>query len=358
MIDQIEIGDRTVGINCPVFIIAEMSGNHCQSYQKALEILHAAKESGADAVKLQTYTPDTITINCDNKYFKIRKGSTWARQTLYELYKKAYTPWDWQPKLKEEADKLGIILFSSPFDKTAVDFLRKMDIPVYKIASFELVDIPLIEYIAMQGKPIIMSTGMGTPEEIEEAVHAVRRNNNQQLILLKCVSDYPARPEDMNLRTIPNIMERFSVPAGLSDHTLSCDVSLSAVALGACVIEKHLTISRAEGGPDAEFSLEPEEFKNMGRAIRLTEKALGRITYEPTESELKNRIFRRSLFVVSDVKVGELVTSDNIRSIRPGNGLHTRHFKEIMGRQFIKDAPKGTPLSWDLVSTPENLNTN
>lgn len=351
MIDQIEIGGRSVGINCPVFIIAEMSGNHNQSYQKALEILHAAKEAGADAVKLQTYTPDTITINCDNEYFKILEGSTWAGQTLYELYRKAYTPWDWHPKLQEEAEQLGITLFSTPFDITSVDFLNKINVPAYKVASFELVDISLIEYIARQGKPIIMSTGMGTLDEIEEAVLAIRKNDNQQIILLKCASDYPARAEDMNLNTIPDMMEKFGLPAGLSDHTLSREVSVAAVALGACVIEKHLTLSRADDGPDAGFSLEPHEFKDMVNAVRLTEKALGKITYKPTESELKNRIFRRSLFVVSNAKAGESVTADNVRSIRPGNGLHTRHFKEIIGQKFTRDVQKGTPFNLDMLKS-------
>ncbi len=353
-----QIGGRMVGMNCRVFIIAEMSGNHNQSYQNALKIIHAAKECGADAVKLQTYTPDTITIDCDNDHFKIKGESTWTGQTLYELYQKAHTPWEWQPKLKEEADKLGIILFSTPFDETAVDFLNEINVPAYKIASFELVDIPLIEYIAGQGKPVIMSTGMGTPDEINEAISAVRKKNNHQLILLKCVSDYPAVPEDMNLRTIPNIIERFQLPAGLSDHTLSLDVAVAAVALGACVIEKHLTLSRAEGGPDAGFSLEPDEFRDLVKSIRKTEKTLGRVNYEPTERELKNRIFRRSLFVVRNTEFGESVTVDNVRSIRPGSGLHPRHFKEIIGRTFTRDIQKGTPLDWNMLSVsgmPDNI---
>lgn len=346
---EITINGRKIGQGHPTYIIAEMSGNHNQSYEKAVEIVHAAKEAGADAIKLQTYTPDTITINTDNQYFRIKEGNTWAGQTLYELYQKAYTPWEWQPRLKEEADKIGLTLFATPFDTTAVDFLATMDVPAYKIASFELIDIPLVEYIAKQGKPIIMSTGMGTLAEIDEAVKAIRQTGNEQIILLKCVSVYPADPEDMNLRTIPNLFETFGVPSGLSDHTLGHDVDIAAVALGACVIEKHLTLSRGEGGPDAAFSMEPQEFKAMVQAIRMTEKALGRVHYEPTARELENRNFRRSLFVVKNVKAGEPLAPDNVRSIRPGNGLHPRYLVEVMGRVFTKDVRKGTPLRWELI---------
>lgn len=348
MKNQIKIGNRFVGINCPTFIVAEMSSNHNQSFQNAVEIIHAAKESGADAIKIQTYTPDTLTVNCENEHFRITGDSIWGGQTLYNLYQETFTPWEWQPKLKEEADKLGVILFSTPFDTTAVDFLNDMNIPAYKISSFELIDIPLIEYTAKQGKPVIISTGMGTLVEIEEAVQAVKQNNNQQLILLKCVSDYPARPEDMNLLTIPNLTEIFEVPSGLSDHTIGYEVAVAAVCLGACVIEKHLTLSRTKGGPDAAFSMEPHEFKSMVQAIRQIEQALGSVRYKPTDREIKNKVFRRSLFVVKDVKVGDKATNENVRSIRPGHGLPPKNLKDVIGKLFKKDTPKGTPVEWDL----------
>lgn len=348
MTTQIEINGRIIGTGFPTFIIAEMSANHHQDFDEAVRIISVAKECGAEAVKLQTYTPDTMTIDSDNEYFKI-KGTAWEGDTLYSLYQRAYTPWEWQPRLKEEADKLGIILFSTPFDKTAVDFLNKMNVPAFKVASFELVDIPLIEYIAKQGKPVILSTGMGTLIEIEEAIQAIRKNDNQQLILLKCISDYPSRPKDMNLRTIPNIVERFRVPAGLSDHTLGHDVSVAAVVLGACIIEKHLTLSRDEGGPDAAFSMEPYEFKAMVQAVRQVEKALGSVKYDPAARELQNKVFRRSLFVVKDVRAGDPVTSKNVRSIRPGYGLPPKYISEIIGRKFRRNVVRGTPMKWDLI---------
>ena len=350
IVATIKIGERFIGPGHPTFIVAEMSGNHNQSFQRALELIHAAKDAGADAVKLQTYTPDTLTIDCDNEYFRIKAGNTWGGKTLYELYKKTYTPWEWQPRLKEEADKIGLPLFSTPFDRTAVDFLKRMDIPAFKIASFELVDILLVKYIAQDGKPIIMSTGMATLAEIEEAVRTVRENGDSPLILMKCVSDYPADPADMNLRTIPNMSETFGVAVGVSDHTLGNKVAIAAVALGACVIEKHLTLSRAEGGPDASFSLEPDEFGELVEAVRLTEKALGEIFYGPADSELKSRIFRRSLCVVEDIESGEQFTHENVRSIRPGYGLHTRYLDEIIGRCAGQDIKRGTPLSWSHIA--------
>lgn len=348
MIKPINIGNRKIGAGHGTFIIAEMSGNHNQSYERALEIVHAAKEAGADAIKLQTYTPDTLTIDCGNKFFKIQEGSPWAGQTLYDLYKKAYTPWEWHQGIKEAADKLGLVFISTPFDNSSVDFLSALNVPAYKVASFELIDIPLIQYIAEQGKPVIVSTGMGTLEEIEDAVKAVKDSGNNQLILLKCVSDYPAHPEDMNLFTIPDIAEKFGLPAGLSDHTLDSKVSVAAVSLGASVIEKHLTISRKEGGPDAGFSMEPDEFREMVNDIRLIEKALGGVKYEPTERESHNKVFRRSLFVIKDVKAGDKATNENVRSIRPGYGLPPKHIKDIIGKIFKKDIPKGTPVKWDL----------
>ena len=348
MNNPVNIGNKSVGAGHGTFIIAEMSGNHNQSYDRALEIVQAAKEAGADAIKLQTYTPDTITIDCSNKLFRIQGKGPWAGQTLYELYKKAYTPWEWHDGLKKEADKLGLVFISSPFDNTAVDFLADLNVPAYKVASFELIDIPLIKYIAEKGKPVIMSTGMGTLEEIKEAVQTVRDTGNDQLVLLKCVSDYPAHPEDMNLSTIPDIIEKFGLPAGLSDHTLGSTISVAAVSLGASVIEKHLTLSRAEGGPDAAFSMEPNEFRGMVNDIRLIEKALGSVRYEPTERESLNKVFRRSLFVVKDVKAGDRATNENIRSIRPGHGLPPKHINDVIGKVFKKDIPKGTPVEWDL----------
>lgn len=354
--NSVQIDGKFIGHGNTCYIIAEMSGNHNQSYQKAVEIIHAAKEVGADAIKLQTYTPDTITINCDNKYFRIQNESVWSGQTLYELYQKAYTPWEWQPGLKEEADKIGMTFFSTPFDTTAVDFLTDMDVPAFKIASFELIDLPLIEYIAMKGKPVIMSTGMGTLTEIKEAVQAIRKTGNSQLILLKCVSDYPSLPEDMNLQTIPDIAENFGVPVGLSDHTTGLEVSIAAVALGACVIEKHLTLERADGGPDASFSMEPREFKAMVRGIRLIEKSLGSVRYEPTDRELQNKLFRRSLFVVEDMKAGDSFNENNIRSIRPSFGLHPRFYNILIGKKVSRDVKKGTPVTWDIVLNSGDTN--
>jgi pseudaminic acid synthase len=345
----VSIDNRTVGGASSCLIIAEISANHNQSYHKALALVKAAKEAGADAVKLQTYTPDTMTFNCDNDYFKIPEGSIWSGQTLHELYQKAYMPWDWQPKLKKEAEKLGILFFSTPYDRSAVDFLSKMEVPAYKIASFELVDIPLIRYIAKKNKPVIMSTGMATLAEIEEAVAAVHNTGNNQLVLLKCVSDYPAGIEDMNLRVIPSLSETFRLPVGLSDHTPGCESAIAAVALGAAVIEKHITLSRSDGGPDAEFSMEVDEFKNLVHAVRTTEKALGEVKYRSTEREEKNKIFRRSLFVVKDVKAGEVITPENVRSIRPAHGLHPRYYDQVLGRHACCDIKRGTPLSWDMV---------
>ena len=343
---EITINGRKIGQGHPTYIIAEMSGNHNQSYEKATEIVRAAKEAGADAIKLQTYTADTITIDTDNQYFRIKEENTWGGQTLYELYQKAYTPWEWQPMLKEEAEKIGLTLFSTPFDTTAVDFLDSMNVPAYKIASFEITDIPLIKYIAKRNKPIIISTGMATLEEIKEAV---REAGCRELALLKCTSAYPAPAEDINLKTIPHLAQTFGVPIGLSDHTLGITAPVAAVALGASIVEKHFTLSRLTPGPDSAFSLEPEEFHNMVTAIRETEKALGGVHYEPTARESENRNFRRSLFIVKDVKAGDLVTPDNVRSIRPGNGLHPKHLEEVMGCIFTKDASKGTPLKWDLI---------
>jgi len=344
------IGSRNIGPGHPVYIIAELSANHNQDFEQAVALIHAAKEAGADAVKLQTYTPDTLTIPSDKEYFRIAGGTLWDGRTLYDLYSEAYMPWEWQPKLKEIADDIGIDLFSTAFDPTAVDFLEKMDVPIHKVASFEIVDIPLIEKMARTGKPLIMSTGMATLGELEEAVQAARRAGATQIALLKCTSAYPADPAEMNLRTIPHMAEAFGVPVGLSDHTLGIAVPVAAVALGACIVEKHFTLSRSIPGPDSAFSLEPHEFKEMVEAIRTTEKALGKVSYEPTEHEKASRIFRRSLFVVKDMKAGEVFTEENIRSIRPGYGMHTRYVKEAIGRRAKVDIKEGTPMSWELIS--------
>ena len=307
------------------------------------------KESGADAVKLQTYTPDTITINCDNEYFQIKQGTLWDGKTFYQLYKEAYTPWEWHYELKELADKLGLIFFSTPFDKTAVDFLEELKVPAYKIASFEITDIPLIEYTASKGKPVIISTGIATLCDIQEAVEACKRAGNNQIILLKCTSAYPAPLEEANLRTIPNMAETFNCIVGLSDHTLGISVPIASVALGAKVIEKHFILSKNIDSPDKEFSLTPEEFKQMVKAIRDVEKALGKVSYELTEKTKKSRSFARSLFVVKDIKAGEILTEENVKSIRPGYGLHPKYLKDVLGKKARKDIKKGTPLNWELI---------
>jgi len=343
-------GDRWVGAGHTVYVIAEMSANHGQKFERAVRILKAAREAGADAVKLQTYTPETITIASSREYFQVRGGTLWDGCTLYDLYGQAYTPWEWQPKLKQIANDLGLDCFSSAFDATAVDFLEEMGVPAHKVASFELVDIPLIQKMARTGKPLIMSTGMATVEEIEEAVQAARQAGSTQIALLKCTSAYPARAEEMHLRTIPELARRFAVPAGLSDHTMGVPVPVAAVALGACIIEKHITLSRSEPGPDSAFSLEPHEFKAMVDAVRIAEKALGEVHFGCSEKEASSRVFRRSLFVVSDVRRGDLFTEENVRSIRPGHGLHTRHLAEVLGKRAARDIERGTPMSWDLVS--------
>jgi N-acetylneuraminate synthase len=346
---ELIIGNRKICRDKPVYVIAEMSANHNQDYEQAVKLIHAAKEAGADAVKLQTYTPDTITIDCDNEYFRIGKGTIWEGRTLYDLYKEAYTPWEWQPKLKEIANDLGMDLFSTAFDPTAVDFLEEMGVPVHKVASFEIVDIPLIKKMAKTDKPLIISTGMATLAEIDEAVTAARNAGCKEIALLKCTSAYPAPPEEMNLRTIPNMAEAFGCPVGLSDHTLGIAVPVAAVALGACIIEKHFTLSRSIPGPDSAFSLDPEEFKAMVEAIRTTEKALGKVSYEVTEHEKASRIFRRSLFVVKDMKAGDTFTEQNLRSIRPGHGLHPRYLTDLLGHKANKAIKRGTPISWELV---------
>jgi len=348
-VSMIDINGRHIGVNHPTYIIAELSANHNQKFDQAFKLIKEAKDAGADAIKLQTYTPNTITIDCDNEFFRIGKGTIWEGKNQYELYKEAYTPWEWQPKLKKIANDLGMDLFSTPFDTTAVDFLEDMGVPAYKVASFELVDIPLIQYIAKTGKPIIMSTGMATLAEIDEAVTAAREAGCKDIALLKCTSTYPAQPEEMNLRTIPHMAEAFGVPVGLSDHTLGIAVPVAAVALGACIVEKHFTLSRSVPGPDSSFSIEPDEFKSMVVAIRTAEKALGKVSYKVTEQEGACRISRRSLFAVKDIKAGEVLTEQNVRSIRPGYGLHTRFLNKVIGKKAKIDIKCGTPLDLEML---------
>lgn len=342
------INNRKIGPGHPVYVIAEMSANHDQNFDKAVKIIEAAKKAGADAVKTQTYTADTITLDCDNEYFRI-KGTIWEGKNLYQLYQEALMPWEWMPKLKKVCHDLGMDFFSTPFDHTAVDFLEKLDVPAYKVASFELVDIPLLKKIAQTGKPIIMSTGMATVEEINEAIQVISGSGKSSLALLKCTSAYPAPAQEMNLNTIAYLAKTYGVPVGLSDHTLGNAVAVASVALGGCIIEKHLTLSRQDPGPDSAFSTEPHEFKAMVDDIRTVEQALGEVTFEVTEKQKENRVFRRSLFVVKDIREGEYFSSENVRSIRPGHGMHTRYLDQVCGRKALKDIKRGTPLTHDLV---------
>jgi pseudaminic acid synthase len=344
-----KIGRRNVGPEHPVYVVAELSANHNQNFDQAVRIVRAAKDAGADAIKLQTYTPDTMTLASDRNEFVIRGGTIWDGRNLHDLYGEAYTPWEWQPKLKQAAEELGMDCFSSAFDSTAVDFLENMDVPAHKIASFELVDIPLIQKIAHTRKPLIMSTGMATVEEIEEALRSARDAGASQIALLKCTSAYPAPVQDMNLRTIPEMARRFGVPVGLSDHTMGIAAPVAAVALGACIIEKHMTLSRSTPGPDSAFSLEPQEFKAMVDAIRTAEKALGTVHFGLSAKEETSRIFRRSLFVVEDVQQGDAFTPANVRSIRPAHGLHPRYLPEVLGKRASRKIKRGTPLSWEFV---------
>lgn len=349
MQNRIKIGKKYVGKDAPTFIVAEMSANHLQDFERAKKIIKAAADAGADAIKLQTYTADTITLDCDNDYFQITQGTIWDGTTLHKLYREAYTPWEWQPELLRYANELGLECFSSPFDFTAVDFMEEMDMPAYKIASFEINDIPLIRKIAKLGKPMIFATGIAYLEDIERALRVCREEGNEQVILLKCTSQYPSPYEAMNLKVIPNMAEVFDCSTGLSDHSMGCAVAVAAVALGAKMVEKHLTLSRADGGADAEFSMEPAEFKQMVDEIRIVEKALGSVTYELTEQQKRSREDGRSLFVVEDIKKGDIITNKNVRSIRPNFGLHTMYYEEILGKKVKKDVAKGTPLSWDMM---------
>lgn len=344
---SIRIADREISELTPAFIIAELSANHGQDFEVAVKTIHAAKEAGADAIKLQTYTADTITIDSNKECFQVTQGTIWDGTTLYKLYQKAYTPWEWQPKLKQIAEELGLICFSSPFDKTAVDFLEQMNVPAYKIASFEIVDLPLIEYVASKGRPIILSTGIASKEEVAEAVEVCRRTGNNQIALLKCTSAYPTPLDQVNLLTLTDVKESFKTVVGISDHTMSSLVSVAAIPLGARIIEKHFVLDRSIDSPDSSFSLTPDEFKSLVRDVRDTEKILGNVTYELTEKSKRSREHARSLFVVEDIKAGEIFTEKNVRSIRPAFGLHTRHLTEILGKKAKVDIEKGTPLKWE-----------
>lgn len=343
------IGNRDIGKDNSVFIIAELSANHMQDYDLAVETLKAAAEAGADAFKLQTLQPDKITLNCNNEYFYIDQGTLWDGKTLYELYQETYTPWEWHKELKTLAEKLGMECFSSPFDLSAVDFLESINVPAYKVASYEITDLPLIEYIAKKNKPIIISTGLATLSDIEAAVNICKKVGNNEIALLKCTSAYPASFEEVNLRTILNIRDTFSVEVGLSDHTKGIVVPVAAVALGAKIVEKHFILNKNLDSPDVEFSLDPHEFKKMVDAIRIVEKSLGKVTYKLTPKAKRNREHVRSLFISANMKKGDVFCIDNVQSVRPGDGLHPKYLKDIIGKRVKKDVDFGTPLRWDLV---------
>lgn len=336
-----------------VYIIAEMSANHAGKLDDALAIVRAAKDSGADCLKIQTYTADTLTLDCDNEYFQI-KGGLWDGCKLYDLYKEACTPWEWHKAIKDECDKVGIDFLSTPFDKTAVDFLIDLDVDFFKIASFELVDIPLIEYAASKGKPMIISCGLGSIEEIQDAIDACKRQANMQIVLLKCCSEYPAEYSDMNLAVLPDMAERFGVKVGLSDHSMGSVASIVGVSLGASVIEKHFCLSREIKTPDSAFSMEPNEFSAMVRDIRIATAAKGTVRYDLSEREEKSIVFRRSLFAAKDIKKGEIITNENVRSVRPGYGMKPKYLKDIIGRKAACDIKFGTPVSREMIFDREN----
>ncbi len=347
--NYIAINNRRIGPGYPVYIVAEMSANHKQDFDLAVKIIEAAKEAGADAIKLQTFTPETHTIDSNKEYFRVPSGTLWDNRTLFDLYREVYMPWEWQPMLKDIAEKLDLDFFSAAVDQTSVAFLEDMDVPVHKVTSFEIVDLALIEQMAKTGKPLIISTGMCTLAEIDEAVRTARIAGARQIALLKCNSAYPAPPEEMNLKTIPHLSDAFQVPVGISDHTLGIAIPITAVALGASIVEKHFTLSRSIMCADSAFSIEPHEFKTMVQSIRTAEKAVGAVCYGVNRQESKSLTFRRSLFVVRNVKAGENFTTENIRSIRPGHGLHPRYLKEILGRRASLDIEYGTPLDWKYV---------
>jgi N-acetylneuraminate synthase len=346
----ITIKGRRVGRGNPVYSVAELSANHHQNFEQAVRLVRAAKEASADAIKLQAYTPNTLTIDASTEWFRIGRGTPWEGRSLHDLYDETYMPWEWIPRLKKLACDSDLDMFSTAYDESSVDFLEELGVPVHKVASYELVDLPLVEKMARSGKPLILSTGMASLGEIEEAVQTARNAGAGQIALLKCTSAYPAPLEEMNLMTIPHLACAFNVPVGLSDHSLNVAVPSAAVALGACIIEKHLTLSRSVKGPDSDYSLEPFEFKTMVEAVRATEKALGKIHYGMTSQEAQSIVFRRSLFVVKDMKLGETFTKENVRSIRPGYGLPPKYLKDVLGRTAARDIAGGTPLDWRLVA--------
>lgn len=346
----IMLGKHAVGPDQPPFIIAELSGNHDQSLDKALLMVEAAAKCGADAIKLQTYTPDTITLDVhDNEFFIDNPDSLWHGSSLYNLYQQAMTPWEWHKPLFDRAKELGMLAFSSPFDLTAVDYLEQLDVPCYKIASFENIDHGLIAAVARTGKPVIISTGMATQAELAEAVDVLQRNGCNDIILLKCTSNYPARPIDANLNTIPHLAALFDCQVGLSDHTAGIGVSVAAVALGATVIEKHFVLDRSEGGIDSAFSMEPDEFSLLVSECRKAKDALGKVHYGCTDKEIASRIHRRSLYIAKDMQAGDIFTAENLRSVRPGLGLAPKYLPQFLGRKVKQDVPMGTPLSWELI---------
>lgn len=347
---EFAIGKRKVGKGHPAFIIAEMSGNHNQSYKKAVAIIDAAASAGVDAVKLQTFKPEEHTIDCDNKYFQVKVNDAWKGDTLYSLYKKVHTPWQWQAKLKKYAEAKGLICFSSPGHESAVDFLEGIGVHLYKVASFEIVDPALLTRIGKTKKPVILSRGLASIQDIRFAIKTLKAAGCPAVAVLHCVSSYPAKPEQMNLRTIPDIAKRFGVVSGLSDHTLGTTVAVTSVALGASMLEKHVTISRKDGGPDAEFSLEPHELKEMVTSVREAEAALGEATYKVGKRESENIVFRRSLFAVADIEKGEVLTKENIRSIRPGYGLSPKELPQILGKKSARKITRGTPLTRSLIA--------
>jgi N-acetylneuraminate synthase len=344
----IKINDRLIGIQHPPYIIAELSANHNGSLKTAMHIIDEAKKAGADAVKLQTYTPDTITLNCKDDAFLI-KGGLWDGRTLYDLYQEAHLPWEWHRPLFEHARKLEITIFSSPFDSTAVDLLEDLNSPAYKIASFEAVDLPLIKYVASTGKPMIISTGMADADEIQEAIDAAREGGCKQLAILHCVSGYPARADEYNLRTIPDMINRFELVTGLSDHTLDNTTAIASVVMGASIIEKHFTLDRSGGGPDDSFSLEPRDMIALCEGAKTAWSALGRVDYDRKSSEKENVQYRRSLYFVKDLKMGECITHESVRSVRPGYGLAPKCLNELIGKRVNQDVCLGTPTSWNLV---------
>lgn len=347
---EFKIDDKLIGDGHPTFIIAELSANHMNDYDVAVKTIEAIADAGADAVKFQTYTPDTITLDCDNEYFQIKQETIWDGQVLYNLYEDAFMPWDWQPKLKKLAQNLGLIVFSSPFDKTSVDFLEYMQVGAYKIASFEITDIPLIKYVASKNKPIIISTGIATKEDIELAIKTCKNEGNDKIAILKCTSSYPAPLDEINLKTIPDLKENFQTVVGLSDHTLGSDVAIASVALGAKIIEKHFILDRNMEGPDSSFSMEPDEFKQMVDSIRNVEKALGKVSYELSDKTKKNREFSRSLFAVKNIKKGEIITQDNVKSIRPSFGVHPKYLSDIIGKKVNCNIERGTPFKLEFVN--------